>query len=433
MRGPGRIATAVAVAAVLLLPALAAGLPTPVLPVHTVRAEASDPGAGDRFGAGIALHGPVALVAAPWDDAPAEDAGSVRVMERVGAGAWIERARLTAPDASRGDVFGAGVAFDGTTAVVGAPLDDVAAPKQGSAHVFARSPVGTWQHVTQLVAPDGERLDLFGTAVAVDGDTIAVGASEHDAPADRSGAVYVYHRTDDGWQLEQKLNHPAPADQDRFGRSVALTGDRLVVGAPRDDVGGVSGAGSVHVFLRTGAGWTHEAMLVSPHPDGTAWFGFALDADGTAVLAGSPLEDGPPGEETGSADVFRRVDGSWRHEAVLSPAVFADHTRFGASVALAGETAIVGRPNDDVQARNAGAAHVFHRIAPGAVPPPPDPAPVWIEQSRLVARNAAPGDHLGGVVAFEGGVVLAGAPHVDVDGKRDAGAFYAYPGVGVGV
>jgi hypothetical protein len=167
------------------------------------------------------------------------------------ATAWNEQAKLTATDGALGDSFGVSVAVRGDTAVVGAYLDDTTAGSAaGSAYVFVRSGT-TWNEQAKLTAPDGTAEDLFGASVAVIGDVALVGAYRDNTTAgSAAGSAYVFVRSGTGWTPRAKLTAPDGAADDQFGFSVALTGRAAVVAAPFDDTPAGFDAGSAYVYWR---------------------------------------------------------------------------------------------------------------------------------------------------------------------------------------
>ena len=179
-----------------------------------------------------------------------------------------QQAKLTASDGAGGDWFGFSVAVDRDTAVVGAALDGVGGnASQGSVYVFTRSS-GSWTQQQKLTASDGAASDWFGRSVAMSGDTAVVGAPFDDDNGTDSGSAYVFTRSSGSWTQQQKLTAPDGAASDRFGISVAVDGDTAVVGAYLDTIGGDREQGSAYVFTRSGGSWTQQQKLTAS--DGAA-------------------------------------------------------------------------------------------------------------------------------------------------------------------
>ncbi len=269
-----------------------------------------------------------------------------------------QQRKLTAADGAAGDLFGLAVAISGNTAVIGAPSDDIGANvNQGSVHVFVRNG-NSWSPQQKLTANGGAALDRFGTALALSGDTLAVSAPYANASR---GTVYLFTRSGATWTPQQKLTANDGAANDNFGRAVALSGDTAVVSAPFDAIGTNENQGAVYVFTRSGTTWTPQL------PKLTASGGAAGDL-------------------------------------------------FGISVALSGDTLVVGAAGDDIGGiANQGAAYVFARNGTG-----------WSQQRHLFAEDGVANDGFGGAVALSGDTVVVGASSDDSGASADQGSAYVF-------
>ncbi len=312
----------------------------------------------------MALAGDTALVGAPDDDiAAGVDAGSVYVFVRSGT-TWTEQAHLFASDGAAVDHFGTSVALVGDTALVGAPGDDTAAGvNAGSAYVFVRSGT-TWTEQAHLVASDATTLDRFGFSVALAGDTALVGAGEDDTAAGvDAGSVYVFVRSGMRWTEQAHLFASDGAADDRFGDSVALSGDTALVGSSFDGTAAGSVAGSAYVFVRSGTTWTEQAHLFASDGASADVFGWSVAVAGDTALVGAFGDITTAGFQTGSAYVFVRSGTTWTEQAHLVASDGRPADRFGGSVALSGDTALVGASGDDRRAgEDTGSAYVFVNV-----------------------------------------------------------------------
>ena len=320
---------------------------------------------------------------------------------------WNEKAQLTASDASIDDEFGRSVAVDGDTLVVGAPFDDA-----GAAYVFQRAGT-TWVEQTKLVASDPETGDRFGWSVAILGDTALVGAPREDDPGLESGAAYVFRRSGTVWSEEAKLEADDPSFGDRFGRSVALSGDTALIGARAVDTFGVN-SGAAYVFLRSGTSWSQQAKLEASDGVGGARFGSSVSIDGDTALIGAFRDLGfTTFTWAGSAYVFQRTGTIWSQQDKLKASDTAPFDEFGTSVAIHGNTALVGAPLDDNSGgAGAGSAYLFRRSST-----------TWSETAKIVASDAASLDYFGRSVALHGGTAVVGAYLNDELGINAGGAY----------
>ena len=256
-------------------------------------------------------------------------------------------------------------------------------------------------------APGG----AFGRSVAVDGTTALVGAPFADPAGPSSGEVTVFELTPAGWQAVQKLQPAGAAAFDYFGWSVDLEGDRALVGAYAYQ----AGAGAAHVFERQGGTWTETAALEDPQGLLGDQLGVDVSLSGDVALVGANGVDGAA-QKTGAACVFERQGGAWVLVQKLTAPAETQNDYFGWSVAVSGNTAVVGRSGGDpAGVPDAGTAHVFERGPAG-----------WQHVQELAAPGAAPGDLFGIEVALEDDTLLAGAWLDDAPGAPDAGAVHVF-------
>ena len=270
----------------------------------------------------VALDGDRALVGATGDDDGGDNSGAAYVFSRdARLGAWTQDTKLVAPDAEAGDAFGASVALDGERALVGTYSDDRGAV--GAAYVFSHE-TGAWLQDAKLTAADGAPGDAFGVAVALDGDRALVGATGGDG----GGSAYVFDRDAlaGTWAQDARLTAPAPMAGDVFGAAVALSGDRVLVGAYGDG----RESGVAYVFARTGGTWVQEAEVSAGIAVPGERFGAAAALDGDGVLIGAPYTDGGgaayASELPARPSVTSSAASGWRLLSVPVPATVADLT-----------------------------------------------------------------------------------------------------------
>ncbi|WP_437669506.1 FG-GAP repeat protein [Sorangium sp. So ce131] len=382
----------------------------PLIWVQQAKLRAPDGAASDLFGCAVALSSYTALVGAYGDDDKGDSAGSARVFARVGS-TWIPGAKLLADDGAAGDNFGYAVALSGDTALVGAYGDDDGAANAGSAYVFVRTG-GTWTQQQKLRASDAAANDNFGWSVALSGDTALVGAYQDDDGAANSGSAYVFVRTGGTWTQQQKLRPSGASASDSFGWSVALSGDTALVGAYGED-GGLVDSGSAYMFVRTGDTWTQQQKLRASDAAAGDRFGSSVALSGDSALVGA-YQDDDGGTSTGSVYAFARSGEAWIEQPILRASDAAAGDGFGWSVALSGDKALVGAVGDDDRGSNAGSAYVFVRTDG-----------VWTEQAKIVPLDLAASDNFSAPVALSGDTALAGASLHD-DGGSNAGSAYVF-------
>jgi len=265
---------------------------------------ASDAEVGDNFGNSVSISGDKAIVGAFKDDNDSlNQSGSAYVFERDSGGNWNEVTKLTASDAEAGDIFGNSVSISGDKSIVGAFGNDDAGRLSGSAYVFERDSGGNWNEVAKLTASDAAIDDLFGTSVSISGDKAIVGSPDDDEPFD-SGSAYVFERDSGGnWNEVTKLTASDAGDEDAFGISVSISGDKSIVGAALDDNANTN-SGSAYLFVRdSGGNWNEVAKLTASDTASGDAFGFPVSISGDKSIVGSPGDDDEP-FNSGSAYVF---------------------------------------------------------------------------------------------------------------------------------
>ena len=446
--------------------------------------KASNTEVNDGFGHAIALDGDTLVVAANREDSSATgvdqaqanndalDSGAVYVFVRDGT-AWSQQAYIKASNTDSNDEFGTSVALDGDTLAVGAPFEDSDATsiggsqangptgsgmESGAVYVFVRDDTTSWSQQAYIKASNSENFDGFGASVALDGETLTVGAvgessaatgingDQQDNNAPESGAVYVFVRSDITWSQQAYIKASNSENFDGFGASVALAGDTLAVGALYEGgaVGGVHGdasaqasnlapkSGAVYVFVRSNsnATWSQQAYIKADNPDANDWFGASLALSGDTLAVGAFFEDGmgtgvslrgggDGAVGSGAAYVFERVGDTWAQQAYVKASNTTANDHFGFSVAVEGDWLAVGTPGENsdsigvngdgvdgdhvnVAANNAGAVFLFARAGTN-----------WSQQAYIKASNTEMGDAFGQSVALAGTTLVATAPGED--------------------
>ena len=312
--------------------------------------------ADDTLGGNVALAGDIAMLGVMRRDDKAEDAGAVFAFERE-AESWTQAQVITPPDARAGDGFGQSIALTDQFLVIGAPRSDAPLEDSGSAYVFVRDR-HSWLFHSRLTANDGAAGDLFGISVAIDGETVLVGADLNDQQAENAGAVYVYAFDGGQWDQQAKLMAEDGGHTDLFGVRVALSGDTALISARRDDIEGVGAdAGSAYIFERKEGQWIQSQKLVAPDPAADDRFarGVALNKE-TALI--SAIHHDANGNNAGAVYVYKNQDGKWRYASKIMAGDSAPEDRFGWNVALDDRFAIIAAPHRDDNGNASGVAYI---------------------------------------------------------------------------
>ena len=400
---------------------------------------------------------------------------------------FAQTAYVKASNADAGDYFGWSVALSGDTLAVGARRERSAATgiggdqedntliDAGAVYVFTRDGAGVWSQQAYIKASNTDADDEFGASVALSGDTLAVGASRDASAATGingdqgsdsapgSGAVYVYARDSTGiWSQQAYIKASNTGAYDRFGQSIALTGDALAVGATGEESSatGVNGdqgdhgvflAGAAYVFRRNSEGfWSQEAYIKASETDAGDAFGMSIALAGDTLAVGSGDDsaatgiNGNPDDASaggaGAVHVFIRDEsGIWSLQAYVKASNTDADDRFGGSITLSGDTLVVGAVGEDSAATGvnsdqgdnnasfSGAVYVFVR----------DSAAVWSQQGYIKASNTEGADQFGTSVSLSGDTLVVSASEEDsgatgIDGDQadnnanSSGAVYVF-------
>lgn len=403
------------------------------------KAVAPEPGAG--FGWSVAVSGDVLAVGAIYEgrlDGGVE-AGACHVFRRAGA-VWREEAVLTPSVYAANAQYGTSVAVRGDVLAVGAPNATIDGGAHGAVFVYRHDATG-WVEESALTAAG----NYFGASVALADDVLAVGAHSEDV----SGAAYVYRHVGSAWNVEARVTpNPPTTDSVGFGRTLAITADRLVVGAPYE----TGRTGAAYVFAHTGTSWAFEQRL-APYPVGQqqAQFGFSTAIEDDVIAVGADMDGStaagidadaapdPSAFAVGAAFVFRRTNGVWAKEAYLKASNAQTQTHFGYSVALAQGALVVGSPYETSRATGidgtptddgtqVGAAYVFRRSGNA-----------WLQRAYVKPAFVHDSDHFGWSVGADRTTLAVGVkgesssargvimdPDASPSGGDNVGAAYVY-------
>lgn len=374
---------------------------------------------GDRAGYAVAIDGDTAVVGSRLDDHSGyTNIGSAHVFQRNPAtGAWTQLATLTGTvdTSSDQDKFGHAVAVSGDVIAVSAENDDDAAFRSGRVYLYGRNVGGTenWGLIKSVTAGDiGERF-YFGRSIGLSGERLVVGAHQ----AFDTGAAYVFERHQggsDNWGQVAKLVASSAAVGDRFGAAVAIDGDVIAIGDSRKTTGAGAAAGAGYVFTKTGGTWTQIRQLTAALGAANDQFGYAIDVSGDTVAVGVRFADSAEGNQTGSVILYGRNTGGANNWGEVRTVLAADRKagdRFGSSVALSGDGLLVGSPLQDDMETDGGKAYVF-KLSGESV-------------DQLVNEHVTLLDEFGVAVAMDGSTCIVGS-WLDNRPGNNSGAAYVF-------
>ena len=363
-----------------------------------------DGAAQDRFGISVAINGTTAVVGADLNEDIGGHSGSAYLFDTTTGG---QIAKLLADDGAEGDRFGLSVAINGTTAIVGAYSDEDNGVLSGSAYLFDTT---TGLQIFKLLPNDGAAQDRFGRSVAISASTAIVGAYSDYDNGELSGSAYLFDTTT-GQQIAKLLANDGAAG-DRFGYSLAISGATAIIGAYADDDNG-SSSGSAYLFdISDPANPIQSAKLLPKDGAVADWFGFSVAISGTTAIVGA-YQDDDNGQVSGSAYLFdTSIPTLPLQIAKLLPNDGVSGDRFGHSVAISGATAIVGAFTDAHKGLTSGSAYLFDTST-------------GLQIAKILPNDGATNDQFGYSVAISGVTAIVGT-HRDDDNGSNSGSAYLF-------
>ena len=305
---------------------------------------------------------------------------------------WYEHSKLFASDAEKFSSFGISISNDVDKILIGSSGGDGYENQSGAAYVFKRN--GTnWSEEAKLIASDGKNNDRFGRSVSLDGDTSLIGAYGNDDNGNLTGSAYVYRYNGSSWNEEAKILASDGETNDYFGYAVSLYGDYALIGAFRDNDNGHQ-SGSAYVFKRNGTNWSEEAKLIASDGKENAMFGISVSLNEDYAIIGA-FKDYNKQIRSGSAYVFKRNGTNWSEEAKLIASDGKNNDRFGCSVSLDGETALIGAEGCN---NWMGSAYIYRYNGAS-----------WNEEAKIRASDGYPTNNFGDSVYLDGDNALIGA------------------------
>ena len=368
----------------------------------------------DYFGVSVSVSGKHALIGAYGDDDNGFFAGAAYVFQYDGSG-WVEQAKLLASDGGSEDWFGGSVSISGDYAIVGSSGDDENGSSSGSAYIF-HFDGSNWVEQAKLTAGDGTTNDYFGSSVSISGDNAIVSSLyESNRNGNAAGSAYIFHYNGSTWVQQAKLLASDGEELDNFGRSVAVSGDFAVVGAPYENENSPF-AGAAYVFHYNGSTWVEQAKLLASDGFIGEYYGWSVSISGDDVIIGALYDTNGNGAGAGSAYVYHYDGSAWSDEQKLLASDGDVHDWFGNAVSISGDYAIVGSYADDDNGDSGGSAYIFQNDGSD-----------WAELTKVLASDGSAADQFGTSVAISDDHALAGAFWDDENGSS-SGSAYAYSG-----
>ncbi len=382
--------------------------------------QASDTAYQDNFSRSVAIDNDRIVIGANRDDDNGNSSGSVYIYKRVGNN-WILEQKLTAGEIGNSDQFGNSVDISGNFLIAGAFLNDEVASSAGAAYIFEYiEETGEWVQQQMLLAPDGHYASQFGTSVSISDNLVVIGAPNQIVNSFDPGAAYAFQLSNDkqSWKFRAKLLASNGADEDRFGESLSIDGEYVIVGAKNAFVHSWS-SGTAYVF-KQGVNendllWFEQSILIPSDGAENDHFGLSVAISGTTSVVGANQNNNELGFNAGAAFVFEYDANKqqWVEHTKLIASDGDTNDRFG-KVAIEDNVIVVGATRHNQPVENAGGAYVF-QFSPENES--------WIEHGKVIASDLNYGDNFGAQIDVCNGIAIVSAPFYDIPGTNAGHAF----------
>ena len=301
---------------------------------------------------------------------------------------WTQQVKLSPYDGANNNQFGYSVSISGNYAVVGAPLGG----GTGAGAYIYKIVGNSWSIETKVTSNS----EWFGNSVSMDGDTVVVGAYGDNTKGALAGAVYVYRLNNGVWSLEQKLMASDGSIGNEFGYGVAVSGDKIIVGAPHCNLDGVS-TGAAYFYHRGTSGWNEVSKVFAKDATLGDLFGESVDISNGNAIIGAYGSDAV-GVVSSAAYIFEYSNGKWSQKVKLKPDNLEPRDMFGSSVAISEKYAVVGSFQGASYATKSGAAYVY-QFSNG----------LWGQILELTPKEISPKDAFGSAVDVSDSHVMIGS------------------------
>ncbi len=374
---------------------------------------ALDAETGDAFGRNVSISGDYAIIGSPQSDDNGSNSGSAYIFKNDENGSFTQIAKLISSDATAGDGFGNSVSISSEYAIIGAEADDDSGLSSGSVYVFKKNNLGNFIESEKLLASDAAIGDRFGKSVAIDEDFIIIGAySANTNSIQETGSAYIFKKDSSGNFIQKsKLLASDATSSDAFGWSVDISGNFAIVGAYKSD-GDIAYSGSAYLFENDGNdNFMQKNKLIAFDAVSEDQFAYSVAIDGNYIVIGARYDKHTTGSYAGSAYVFENDSSGnfiFNTKLVASDSAAVDY--FGISVAVSGESIVIGAYGDDGNGSYAGSAYIFKNDGLGS----------FNEVNKLTAANTT---FFGFSVDISGNYIISGSQGTSVDGVSSGSAY----------
>lgn len=311
-------------------------------------------------------------------------------------------------DGAVGDWFGFATSIDGNNAIVSATQHDVGTNSNQGCVYFYRHNGSNWVLQQKVIDPVGMAGEYFGQSVSIDGNWAVVGATGGST----GGSASIYQYNGSSWVFKQKIIDATSVAGDQFGSGVSISGNYIIIGAEKDDIGTNTDQGSACIFQYNGTNWVLMQKITDATGSATAEFGASVSIDGIYAIVGARWENVGSNNDQGTASIFRYNGTNW---VLMTKVTDATANQFGISVSVSGNYVVVGASAAGID----GEASVYFYNGSN-----------WVLMQKLVGASVTGNAAFGVSVSISGNYIIVGSALHDVGTNQDQGSSSIYIRVG---
>ena len=324
-------------------------------------ADSASPGVAEYYGSSVSISGDFAIVGSDGDFNHGAYCGAAFIY-RIESDKWVQMQKIIEPPTSTNDFFGTSVSISGNYAVIGIPQYINGGIEVGAITIYQYDGAN-WVFMQRIVNTGGTAGERFGRSVAVSGNRIIVGAPYDDNSFTNQGSISIYQYNGASWVLMQKIYDASGAANDNFGFSVSISGDIAIAGAPNDDNGAFADQGSASVYRYMAGSWVFSIRNTNPSARASVFWGTSVGVSGNSIIIGAPGDIVGANTNQGSISFFDFNGVNWIYGGKYNNPSGLQNDRLGNHVSISGDYAFAGAENAQIGANiNQGSSLIFFRF-----------------------------------------------------------------------
>ena len=369
----------------------------------------SDGNIDDRFGKAVSITESWLAIGANRDDDTATNSGSV-YLYKYENNTILDEYKITSFDAANNDYFGKALAINEQWLAISSLYDDENGEKSGSAYVYHLEN-NQWTFHTKILPYDGAPFDRFGYSIDIENDLLVIGSVyDDDFDKEDSGSIYVYRLLNNEWVFDDKLYSNDIEAGDFFGTSVSINNGVISVGAVYDDFDNYLNCGSVTVFNYINNQWSQLQKIYAYDLQNYDFFGNSIDMHNNKIIIGS-FRDDADYLNSGSAYLYKFINNQFENILKITAYDESLNDNFGQSVAIYNDFLAIGSLDDD-NGINSGSVYIY-QINDDQI----------IEEIKYIGDDVNTYDEFSGSLSLYNNHLLVGSQYDDDLGDASGSAY----------